>query len=260
MESEEYVKMFELEDSHWWFLGKRKIAQKMISKYVSTSPRYTILDVGCGTGGMMTVLQRYGSVFGLDICRAGLEYACERGFDGLSQGSVLALPFADDTFALITSFDVLYHEDVGDDLLALREFYRICRAGGMLLITDSALPILQSQHDEAYHASRRYTAQSLRDKVTRAGFHILKLSYASTLLFPIILAVRLWKRHIYHNGSPSSDLWALPSALNSALYSIYSLEALLLPYIDLPLGSSVICVACKEPSVLETAALGAARK
>ena len=260
MDSEEYVKMYELEDSHWWFLGKRKIAQKLISKYASLPSHAPILDVGCGTGGMMTVLQQFGDPFGLDICSTGLEFACERGFECLSQASALSLPFADDTFALITSFDVLYHESVGDDLLALQEYYRICRPGGVLLITDSALSILQSQHDEAYHALRRYTARSLRRKVTQAGFHILKLSYASSFLFPIILAVRLWKRYIYRNGSPSSDLWAVPPALNSALYSVYGLEASLLPYINLPLGSSVICVARKEPATLEMTPSGNVEK
>jgi len=247
MEIEEYFKMYELEDSHWWFLGKRKIVQKMLSTYVTLAPHDLILDVGCGTGGMMVVLRQFGEAFGLDISPTGLQLACERGFDTLSQASVLSLPFADGTFSLVTSFDVLYHESVGDDLLALKEFYRVCRPGGFLLVTDSALPILQSQHDQAYHAVRRYTAQSLGRKVAQVGFHILKLSYASSFLFPIILAVRLWKRYVYSNGSPSSDLWALPPVFNAALYSVYSLEASLLPYVNLPLGSSVLCVARKGP-------------
>ena len=248
MDLEEYAKMYELEDSHWWFLGKRKIAEKMITRYVTLSPQDQILDVGCGTGGMLDVLQHYGTTFGLDICRTGLQYAYERGFDSLSQGSVLTLPFANDTFALITSFDVLYHEQVGSDLQALREFYRICRPGGVLMLTDSALPILHSQHDEAYHASRRYMARELQDKVAQAGFHIEKLSYVNTFLFPAVFIVRLWKRHVHRNGSPRSDLWSVPPLLNSILYSIYGLEASLLPYIDLPVGSSLVCIARKpEP-------------
>ena len=248
MDLEEYAKMYELEDSHWWFLGKRKVAEKMISKYVTLSPQDQILDVGCGTGGMLNMLQHYGTAFGLDICSMGLQYAYERGFNSLSQGSVLTLPFADDTFALITSFDVLYHEQVGSDLQALREFYRICRPGGTLMLTDSALPILHSQHDEAYHASRRYMARELQDKVAQAGFHIEKLSYVNTFLFPAVFIVRLWKRHVHRNGSPRSDLWSVPPLLNSILYSIYGLEASLLPYIDLPVGSSLVCIARKpEP-------------
>lgn len=247
MELEEYTKMYELEDRHWWFLGKRRIVRNMLAKYVRLAPDDLILDVGCGTGGMMSVLQRFGEAFGLDISSMGLELACERGFDTLTQASVLSLPFADNTFGLVTSFDVLYHEAVGDDLSALKEFYRICRPGGYLLITDSALPILQSPHDRAYHAIRRYTTRSLGKKVVQAGFRILKLSYASSLLFPLILAVRLWKRYVYSNGTPASDLWPAPLLFNSALYAVYGLEASLLPHVNLPVGSSVVCVARKDP-------------
>lgn len=247
MELEEYIKMYELEDRHWWFLGKRRIVRTLLARYVKLAPDDLILDVGCGTGGMMSVLQQFGETFGLDISSMGLELACERGFDTLTQASVQSLPFTDNTFGLVTSFDVLYHEAVGDDLSALKEFYRICRPGGYLLITDSALPILKSPHDRAYHAKRRYTTCSLGAKVVQAGFRILKLSYASSLLFPFILAVRLWKRYVHTNGAPSSDLWAAPPIFNSALYAVYGLEASLLPYCSLPVGSSVVCVARKDP-------------
>jgi ubiquinone/menaquinone biosynthesis C-methylase UbiE len=252
MDLEEYAKMYTLEDSHWWFLGKRKVVDKMISKYVSLSSQDQILDVGCGTGGMMSLLRNYGRTFGLDICSSGLQFACQRGFDSLSQGSVLTLPFADDAFALITSFDVLYHEQVGSDLQALREYYRICRPGGILILTDSALPVLSSQHDKAYHAVRRYTANELREKVSLAGFQIEKLSYMNALLFPAVFAVRFWKRHLHgNNGRVSSDLWPVPPLLNSILFSIYSLESSLLSHIDLPIGSSVICVARKSPEAVQ---------
>jgi len=246
MEREEYAKMYDLEDSHWWFLGKQAIARSLISSYVSLSPEDQILDVGCGTGGMMSLLQQYGKTFGLDICSLGLQYASRRGLTSLSQGSVLSLPFADDSFALITSFDVLYHEQVDSDVCALQELHRICRPGGILVLTDSALPILYSQHDEAYHATRRYTARQLRGKVEAAGFRIRKLSYMNTFLFPAVLAVRLWKRHIHEDGVPCSDLWAVPPLLNRILYSIYHLEASLIPWIDLPIGSSLVCVAQKD--------------
>lgn len=245
MDFEEYAKMYELEGSHWWFRGKRKIARNMITRYASLAPEDWILDVGCGTGGMMELLSEYGRPLGLDICSIGLEFACERGLGSLTQGTALTLPFADETFGLITAFDVLYHERVEDDLEALREFCRICRPGGILLLTDSALPILRSQHDEAYHASRRYTASELRRKVTQAGFEVEKLTYVNTLLLPFVFLVRLWKRYVHNGNVPTSDLWAMPAWLNAVLYAIYSLEATLITRVNLPIGSSLVCVARK---------------
>lgn len=246
MELDEFTKMYELEDSHWWFLGKRRIAERIITNFVPLSPDSYILDVGCGTGGMMSVLNRHGRPFGLDINRAGLQFASRRGFDQLAQGSALTLPFADGRFDLVTGFDVLYHEEVEDDLVALREFFRVCRPGGSLLLTDSALGILRSQHDKAYHATRRYSAGELREKVTDAGFKVLKVTYANTMLFPIVLAVRLWKRYVPSGSAPQSDLWAVTPLLNRLLFRVYSLEASLLPLLNLPVGSSVVCVARKE--------------
>jgi ubiquinone/menaquinone biosynthesis C-methylase UbiE len=253
MEFDEYAKMFELEDSHWWFRGKRKIAEEVIAKYVSLAPPNRILDVGCGTGGMLTLLRKYGLAIGLDISDFGLHLAARRGPDPLLQGSALTLPFADDSFDLVTGFDVLYHEQVDDDLVALREFHRVCRPGGSLILTDSALNILRGQHDQAYHAMRRYTVSEIRSKVTEAGFRPLKVSYANTFLFPMVLFVRVWKRRFNGVASHRSDLYPMPSLLNALLYSIYGFEASLLKHLDLPIGSSIVCVARKEAGAVTAA-------
>jgi ubiquinone/menaquinone biosynthesis C-methylase UbiE len=253
MEFDEYAKMYELEDSHWWFRGKRKIAERIIARYVTLAHGNRILDVGCGTGGMLTLLRQYGVAVGLDISSFGLHFAVQRGPQPLLQGSALNLPFADDSFDLVTGFDVLYHEQVDDDRVALREFYRVCRPGGSLILTDSALNILRGQHDQAYHAQRRYTRREMRVKVTEAGFRPLKVTYANTFLFPMVLFVRMWKRRFNGVASHRSDLYPMPALLNQALYSIYSFEASLLKFLDLPVGSSVVCVARKE-RVAETSA------
>ena len=194
---------------------------------------------------MLTLLQRYGVAVGLDISNFGLRFAAQRGSGPLLQGSALRLPFADDSFDLVTGFDVLYHEQVNDDLVALREFHRVCRPGGSLIVTDSALNILRGQHDQAYHATRRYTVSEIRAKVIEAGFQPLKVSYANTFLFPMVLFVRVWKRHFNGIASHRSDLYPMPPALNAFLYGIYGFEASLLKHLNLPIGSSIVCVARK---------------
>ncbi len=249
MEFDEYAKMYELEDSHWWFRGKRKIAEEIITKYVALAPQSRILDVGCGTGGMLSLLQSYGMAVGLDISNFGLRFAARRGSFPLLQGSALTLPFADDSFDLVTGFDVLYHEQVNDDLVALREFHRVCRPGGSLIVTDSALNILRGQHDQAYHATRRYTVSEIRAKVIEAGFQPLRVSYANAFLFPMVLFVRVWKRHFNGVASHRSDLYAMPTTLNALLYAVYGFEASLLKYANLPIGSSIVCVARKKRRV-----------
>jgi ubiquinone/menaquinone biosynthesis C-methylase UbiE len=245
VEPEEYEKTYTLEDFHWWFVGRRSLAEALLahSAYPISGP---VLDVGCGTGGNLKFLTRYGWAVGIDLCSQALCHCHERGLDTIAQASVMQLPFADNVFGTITSFDVLYHEEVRDDLAALREFYRVCRSGGSLLITDSALPFLRSQHDVAYHGARRYMAGELRAKVETAGFYPIKVSYSNAFVFPLIAAVRLMRRLTrWQPFGDGSDLRQQSPLVNSILTMVYQCEASLQPWISFPLGSSVVCLARK---------------
>ena len=245
MEIEEYEKMCNLEDSHWWFVGKRHIAQNLIEEFVPLNQREAILDVGCGTGATMRLLGHYGQAYGIDVSETALYFCQERAVARLSRASALRLPFADSCFSLITAFDVLYHEEVVDDLTALREFHRICRRGGSVLISEPAFNFLWSGHDVAYHSKRRYTDSELKSKLEKVGFQVVKISYSNALLFPFIFAFRMWKRLSKPSPEARSDLKPLNPYLNKALLAVYDLEVSLVRKARLPVGSSVVCVARK---------------
>ncbi len=247
MEREEYAKMYELEDSYWWFVGKRRIAQTLLQTCLPEAARRQILDVGCGTGAtLQLLLANYGMSYGLDLSESALDFCRQRALARLTQGSALTLPYADCSFDLVTAFDLLYHRWVEDDGLALRECARVLRPEGILLITDSAFRFLWSEHDVAYHAKRRYTKGELRAKVEGAGLRVRKLSYANTFFFPAVLAVRMWKRIHPSAGGAHSDLRPLPAWLNRLLATVYSVEAWFLRWINYPVGVSVVCVAEKR--------------
>jgi ubiquinone/menaquinone biosynthesis C-methylase UbiE len=248
VEIEEYEKMYNLEDSYWWFVGRRRIAQNLIEEFVPFNQREAILDVGCGTGITMRFLDHYGRAYGIDTSETALFFCQERALSGLSRASALRLPFADSSFSLITAFDVLYHEEVVDDLTALREFCRVCRRGGSVLISEPAFDFLWSRHDVAYHGKRRYVASELKSKLEDVGFQVVKLSYSNALLFPFIFALRMLKRFCKPSPKDYSDLKPLNPYLNKTLLAIYSLEALLVCKTRLPIGSSVVCMA-RKPNV-----------
>ena len=245
VEIEEFEKMYNLEDSYWWFVGKRRIAQNLIEEFVPLNQREAILDVGCGTGATMCFLDHYGRAYGIDISETALCFCRGRDLSGLSRASALRLPFADSSFSLITAFDVLYHEEVVDDLTALREFHRVCRRGGSVLISEPAFNFLWSGHDIAYHGRRRYIASELKSKLEKVGFQVVKLSYSNALLFPFIFAFRMWKRLSKPSPKARTDLKPLNPYLNKALLAVYNLEASLVRKTRLPVGSSVVCVARK---------------
>jgi SAM-dependent methyltransferase len=235
--------MYELEDSYWWFVGRRRFATMLIERWLTPDPDARILDVGCGTGGNLASLARWGPAVGVDLSPLALDFARRRELPGLAQASGLALPYPNNTFSLVTAFDVMYHRWVTDDQRAMRECHRVLRSEGWLLVTDSALPALWSSHDEIYCARQRYTLREMRQKLEAAGFRLHKLSYTNALLLPVAMAVRLMAR--WFPAAGDADLRPFPGWVNRMLMGVLSLEVMWLRWGTFPMGSSLICLAQK---------------
>jgi len=242
---DELQRMYELEDTYWWFVGRKAIISRLLRFLLPSRHRRRILDVGCGSGATMLVLRQFGWVVGLDPSPAALSLSRSRGHTTLLQGDALRLPVRDESFDLVTALDVVEH--LPDDLGVLREFYRVLTPEeGMLLLTVPAYQFLWSEHDEALNHLRRYTAGELRKRVTAAGFTIRRLSYAITFLLPLAVIFRLAQRLVKRQRRPRTALIELPAPLNSLFTGTLFLEAFLLPWLDFPGGVSVVCVAEKR--------------
>jgi SAM-dependent methyltransferase len=243
MEREQYDLMFHQEEGHWWYVGMRRIAEGLLERYFQPGPgRPEILDAGCGSGGTTVWLSRWGRVTALDLMPEAVELARQRGIKRLLQASVEQLPFADASFDLLTSFDVLYHLGVGDDDAALAEFARVLRPGGLALIRVAAHDWLRGAHDRATHTRHRYHRAELTAKLQRAGLAVERESYANCLLFPIAPLKRMIERH---DPAGCADLWRPPAPINALLGGLLGLEAGPIARRGLPLGLSVVAVARK---------------
>jgi len=240
MRADEHRRLYEFEDKYWWFLGRKVILAEMLRSVWPEGLR-RILDVGCGAGATMLALREFGPVVGLDAAALALEFCRERGHPALVQGLAEALPFSAGQFDLITSLDVLEHLD--DDVGALAEIHRLLPEGGRLLLAVPAYQFLWSEHDEALSHRRRYTAPEVRSKLERVGFTIERLSYAITLLFPVVLALRLGQRFLKRRREPRTALMELPGPLNRLCYRSLVWEAGWLRRWNLPVGVSVLCLA-----------------
>jgi SAM-dependent methyltransferase len=243
MENTEYQKLYDLEDSYWWFVGRRKLVRVLIEKWIRPDQVDPILDVGCGTGGNLTFLANWGCEAGVDLSPVALGLARCRRLPGLTQASGLALPYADSSFGLVTAFDVLYHRWITDADSAVRECYRVLRPGGWLMVMDSAVAALWSYHDEVFYARQRYSLEEMRRLLTDVGFKSRKLSYANALLFPLTVAVRLVGRWV--PSISDFEMQPLPPWINGTLTGILNLEAQWLRRGSFPIGSSVVCLAQK---------------
>lgn len=246
MEQEEYQTLYALEDRLWWFVGMRAVSQSLIERFVDHSLPPSILDVGCGTGGMLTQLRRWGPAIGVDLSERALSFATRREPGHLVRADLLHLPFPARSFDLLTSFDVIYHRSVENDDAALSEMARLLRPGGKLVLRVPAHDWLQARHDAAVHTRHRYAKRELREKLRRAGLEPNFLSYANCFLFPLAVAIRITER-FFQSEDRGSDVREVPPPINRLLAALLQLEAAILRRHSLPFGLSLVAVAERPP-------------
>lgn len=119
MNKEEYRIMYDLEGTHWWYVGMRRIRFSLLNKFYKNSDRLMILDAGCGTGIMLEYFKKYGSVVGVDTSEEALYFCHLRRAKKILCASITALPFVDKSFDLVAALEVIYHLRVKDDIDAL---------------------------------------------------------------------------------------------------------------------------------------------
>ena len=241
MRYSEYIRIERLEKIHFWYRAMEEMAINLINNYFGNI-KIKILDTGCGTGGMTKKLEQFGDVTGIDINEKALILAKKKGLKKILKADVCNLPFKDKSFDLVTSFDVLYHRGISDDMKAIKEMHRVLKPCGLLFIRVPAFEFLRGSHDIIVQTRHRYTVGELKLKLETIGFKIEKLIYANTVLsFPLFI-----KRSIERSRHKRahSEITSLPKILNEILYFFLKNENKLMGY--LPFGTSIICNARKR--------------
>jgi len=241
MQLHTYRIMYEVEGSHWWFQGRRRIISSFLEPLAReyTGQNLRMLDVGCGTGANLELLSKYGQAEGVDVSEEALAFCASRGLRNVKKGRAEELPFDNQSFNIVTALDVVEHLD--DDFLGLREMYRVLKPGGSAVLFVPAFMFLWGVQDDISHHRRRYTLPEIRSAVTEAGFRVERATYINISFFLPILAGRLLMR--LTGFRPASENNLTISSLNGFLGSIFGAEALLLRHMNFPLGVSAICIA-----------------
>ena len=236
-----YQRMASHEETHWWFVARRNIITRLIRLFVSDEKQQglRILEVGCGTGGNLAMLQQFGTVRATECDATARSLAMEKSGIDVQDGRLPELDdLAEDDFDLIVLLDVLEH--VEDDHSALRALAGRHAGNGKLLVTVPAHPWLWSAHDETHHHFRRYTKSTLRAVAERAGYRVEELGYYNSLLFPLAVFIRFVKKLL---GRDTADDAMPGPAVNTILKTVFSMERGVIGRVPMPTGLSLYMVA-----------------
>jgi len=196
-----------------------------------------VLDIGCGPGQELAELPAGAWGVGADLYfPPDAIAASDRRLVRADAGQ---LPFADGLFDWVLALDVLEQRSVVPSQ-ALGEMQRVLRAGGRLVIRVPAHPWLYGPHDIFWGGARRFRRSELTALLQDAGFSIIRVSYANTLLFVPAIAARLLGRT---TGLGSDDMRPMPAPINRLLLAVLTLEARWLAQRNLPFGLSLLSLA-----------------
>lgn len=240
MRIDEYTNMFVLEDRFWWYRGIHDLILGYLRK--RSEPPLRILDAGCGTGKLMTLLAPMGEVVGFDASAEAVEYCRQRG---LSRVDIVDLnefsPQA--SYDAITCIDVLCHESVREIGSVLDQFRRGLSPGGILILNLPAFESLRREHDQVVQTVRRLQEKDLLPLLREKGFEIELSTYRLPALY---YAIRLRKALAppRESASPESDLRMISPLLDALLWWMNWIEnRAILAGIRFPVGSSLFVVA-----------------
>lgn len=239
METRYEQSTLDVEDTHWWYRGRRRIVLDAIRALDLPQPA-DVLDAGCGSGRNLVDLVPFGTLTGVEPSPQSASVARSRELAEVVEAGLEDVPLPDASFDLVTCLDVIEHID--DDIGALRELRRLTRPGGTLLVTVPAYPRLWSSHDELNQHRRRYTRPVLLERAVAAGWSPRRTTHFNGLLLPAAAAKRFVER-LRPPAAAASELEATPAALNRVLEQPLRAEAALLRRGGrIPFGLSLMAV------------------
>ncbi|GLR46574.1 class I SAM-dependent methyltransferase [Sphingomonas astaxanthinifaciens] len=239
MERQVYDRMAELDQLHWWYRARRKVLSALIARVVKPPRNARILEVGCGTGHNLAMLDLFGTVDAIEVdpaARAMAEQRLGRPVGSAPLPDLKGVPSGG--FDLIGSFDVIEHID--DDRAALAGIARCLKPGGKFVMTVPAHQWMWSAHDEVNHHRRRYSKSGLEALFKGSPLKLERIGYLNSLLFPVAMAARAAGRL---TGKDDGDDTLPPAPLNAALEAVFAQEARLIGRVALPPGLSLWAVA-----------------
>jgi SAM-dependent methyltransferase len=236
MERDEYRRMADVEERHWWYRSTRATLRQLLEPRLPVGG--TFLDVGAGTGATGAWLAEHGRVVASDFESVALDLHRERHDAlGFVAADVNRLPFANASFDAVLCVTVLCHRSIPSPAAAVGELARVVRPGGVVCLWEPGVRRLHRAHDRVTHTARRFSRGDLAGLLTRNGLSVEASTGAYSFLLPAAAVKTLIER-----GDTSSDLDRHASGLGGALGAVAAAERRLLRHLSLPAGLSVVAI------------------
>ena len=232
----------ELSNSHWWFVGRSKIIENVLNKYLVRNTTNHILEIGCGSGSNLKLLSQFGKLEAFELDQSSRRHAIKKNNINVNYGKLPNDISFNKKYDTIFLLDVLEH--IQEDSESILNIYKALNINGKLIITVPAFMFLWSKHDVSSGHKRRYTKHSLNQLLKNSGFIIKYSSYFNFFLFPLIFFIRLKNKLI--KKIDENDFKKENIFINFILKSIFSFEKLFIPKFSFPFGVSIIVYAEKK--------------
>jgi SAM-dependent methyltransferase len=236
MNRSEFETMARVEETHPWFVNRRRLIHRLARRFMPVLQRPRVLDAGSGTGVNLTEYAELGWCAGVELDREAAQVSLARGNQRVAVGDLTRLPFRSGSFDLVISTDVLEH--IENDVAALTEMSRVLTPHGRILLTTPAYSWAYSSHDRHLHHVRRYDRRRLLAAFRLAQLRVLHMARYNVLLAGPLLVLRRLR-----GETAGSDVGRpLGRLASAALRLIWRLEAGLAERIDLGLGLTHLAV------------------
>lgn len=239
---------FQIEENSFWFRHRNNCIVEAVKKY---APSSDFFDVGGGNGFVTKALEENGiqSIL-VEPGADGCLNAQKRSVKHIICSTLENALFKKDRIPAIGLFDVVEH--IENDKAFLQSIYAFLKPDGYVFITVPAFYVLWSNEDKDAGHYRRYTLNTLEDKLKLAGFTIEYATYIFCVLpAPIFLFRTITSRLGFNKKSNDPEKHkheheAKKSVLQKILNKIWRYE---LRQISagkkIPFGSSCFVVARK---------------
>lgn len=220
MNADEYLKLAEVEDQMWYF---RSLHRHIRRELAQVKPDAAFLDAGCGTGGLILRFREWFPQWkfsGIDFMPLAIELAkkrCGPEVD-LRVASITELPFADASFDVVVSADVVCQVDNPE--VAAKEFFRVLRPGGIVIINVPAYMWMWSYHDDSCQTKHRYTRPEIDALMAGGGFVARRTTHWNALPFPALWA----KRKLFRTSRDTSDVKEYPKFIDAGFSGLMAVE------------------------------------